>query len=106
MPLKITVKTVRTRGKELPYLGKAPAKRVIRICRAITKENGRDNTLLDHATSAGTLNTGAGQLLLFRIRQQRLSGGEPAPDSAAKREASQRLPVIVKSPDEAILRKP
>lgn len=39
------------------YLGTIPAKkRVIRICRAISNETGRNKTLLDHETMGATLN--------------------------------------------------
>jgi RNA-directed DNA polymerase len=77
--LKLTVKETKTRVSKLPeekfdflgytfgrcyspktgraYLGTVPAKkRVIRICKAISNETGRNRTLLDHQTIVTKLN--------------------------------------------------
>jgi len=77
--LKLTVNETKTRVSKLPeekfdylgytfgrcystktgraYLGTVPAtKRVIRICEAISRETGRDRTLLDHKTVVTKLN--------------------------------------------------
>jgi group II intron reverse transcriptase/maturase len=77
--LKLTVNEAKTRVSKLPeekfdylgytfgrcystktgraYLGTVPAtKRVIRICEAISRETGRDRTLLDHQTVVRKLN--------------------------------------------------
>ena len=60
------------------YLGTTPSKtRVIRICRAISDETGRNRTLLDHkdgGKEAQSNDDRLGELLLSWIGQQGLPG--------------------------------